>query len=243
MTVIYEPKGRAREYAELACNLYAGCRHGCRYCYAPSALRKPRAEFHASARARPRILEQLRAEAPRYSGDPREVLLCFSCDPYQPLEAELRLARRALEVLVDNGVKATVLTKNPWLPVNRDVEIFQRGNVRLGTTLVSLNERFRVDWEPGAPSAALRLSALRLAKAAGLRTWVSLEPVFSPIEAYDVIRECARVGVDEVKIGKLNHDPEREAMVDWREFAQEATRICQAAGLRFYLKEDLRKWL
>lgn len=243
MTVIYEPKGRAREYAELACNLYAGCVHGCRYCYAPAALRKRRAEFHAGARARPRILEQLRAEAPRYSGDPREVLLCFSCDPYQPIEAEARIARQALEILADNGVKTSVLTKNPWLPVNRDVEVLQRGNVRLGTTLVSLDERFRVAWEPGAPSAELRLAALSLAKAAGLRTWVSVEPVFIPLAAYDVLRECARIGVDEVKIGKLNHDPEREARVDWREFAQEAVRICQAAGLRFYLKEDLRIWL
>ena len=34
MNVIYEPKGRAREYSELACNLYRGCTHGCRYCYA-----------------------------------------------------------------------------------------------------------------------------------------------------------------------------------------------------------------
>ena len=35
MNAIYEPKGAAREYAELACNLYTGCNHGCLYCYAP----------------------------------------------------------------------------------------------------------------------------------------------------------------------------------------------------------------
>ena len=34
MKVIYEPKGRAKEYAELAVNLYNGCSHGCEYCYA-----------------------------------------------------------------------------------------------------------------------------------------------------------------------------------------------------------------
>ena len=27
-SVIYEPKGRAREYAALAANLYSGCQHG-----------------------------------------------------------------------------------------------------------------------------------------------------------------------------------------------------------------------
>jgi len=38
MAVIYEPKGMALEYAPLACNLYRGCQHGCRYCYAPNCL-------------------------------------------------------------------------------------------------------------------------------------------------------------------------------------------------------------
>lgn len=40
MNVIYEPKGRAREYAPLACNLYMGCTHGCKYCYAPACMYK-----------------------------------------------------------------------------------------------------------------------------------------------------------------------------------------------------------
>ena len=31
---IYEPSGRAREYGELAVNIYTGCNHGCSYCYA-----------------------------------------------------------------------------------------------------------------------------------------------------------------------------------------------------------------
>lgn len=243
MNVIYEPSGRAREYAELACNPYAGCVHGCRYCYAPTAMRKQRPEFHAAARARPQFLEQLRRDAERLAGDPREVLFSFSCDPYQEIERTEQLTRRSLEVLADLGVKSAVLTKAPGLAVERDLDVLTRARTRFGVTLVSLEERFRAEWEPRADSVDVRLMALRLAKAAGLRTWVSIEPVFSPVAAYDVLRELSRIGVDEVKIGKLNHDPERERAIDWQEFAEEAVRICQAAGLRFYLKEDLRRWL
>ena len=29
MTIVYKPRGRAREYAALASNLYAGCAHAC----------------------------------------------------------------------------------------------------------------------------------------------------------------------------------------------------------------------
>jgi hypothetical protein len=45
MPLIYEPAGRAREYAALACNIYRGCDHACEYCYAPAATRRDRAAF------------------------------------------------------------------------------------------------------------------------------------------------------------------------------------------------------
>ena len=52
MNVIYEPKGRAREYSPLACNLYMGCTHGCKYCYAPACMHKKPEAWHEAARAR-----------------------------------------------------------------------------------------------------------------------------------------------------------------------------------------------
>ncbi|HOX08169.1 MAG TPA: radical SAM protein [Planctomycetota bacterium] len=243
MRVIYEPSGRAREYAELATNPYAGCVHGCRYCYAPLAMRKHRAEFHAGARARPKFLEQIREDARELAGDRREVLFSFSCDPYQEIERTEQLTRQSLGILADHAVGTIVLTKAPGLAIERDLDVLARARTKFGVTLVSLEERFLREWEPRADSIEVRLVALRLARAAGLRTWVSLEPVVSPVAAYDVLREVSRIGVDEVRIGKLNHDKEREDRVDWGEFAHEAVKICQAAKMHFYLKEDLRKWL
>lgn len=45
MSLIYEPTGKAREYAGLALNIYKGCTHGCRYCYAAAASRISREEY------------------------------------------------------------------------------------------------------------------------------------------------------------------------------------------------------
>ena len=39
LEIIYQPRGRAREYADYAANLYRGCDGRCGYCYAPSVLR------------------------------------------------------------------------------------------------------------------------------------------------------------------------------------------------------------
>ena len=38
MSIIYEPSGMAKEYSPYACNLYIGCSHRCKYCYAPHTL-------------------------------------------------------------------------------------------------------------------------------------------------------------------------------------------------------------
>ena len=63
MRVVYEPKGRAREYSELACNLYRGCVHGCRYCYAPACMRTTGEKWHARAEARPKVDHAALAQA------------------------------------------------------------------------------------------------------------------------------------------------------------------------------------
>lgn len=42
MKPIYEPSGAAKEYGDLAINIYTGCPHGCFYCFAPSVLRRDR---------------------------------------------------------------------------------------------------------------------------------------------------------------------------------------------------------
>ena len=45
LDVVYVPKGAALEYAPLAVNLYTGCSHGCKYCFAPACLHVTREEF------------------------------------------------------------------------------------------------------------------------------------------------------------------------------------------------------
>ena len=49
MSVIYTPKGAAREYSPLALNLYLQCTHACKYCYAPSAMQRARENYFCSA--------------------------------------------------------------------------------------------------------------------------------------------------------------------------------------------------
>ena len=112
MKVIYEPRGRAREYAPLAANLFTGCTNGCLYCYAPACLRRSRESFHEGVTLRKNVLGQLEKDAAKLSHGAGPVLLCFSCDPY-PNAALSRHTLEAIKILGEAGVVISILTKNP----------------------------------------------------------------------------------------------------------------------------------
>jgi len=240
MSAIYEPKGAAGEYSALACNLYRGCGHGCRYCYAPACLRMAAAEFGQPA-PRPGILGALRQDAFAFRGDPREVLLCFTCDPYQPIEQEWKLTRQALGIFAANQIRPRVLTKNPLAAMLRDTDVLGAAKATIGTTLAWTSADDCRAWETHAPSPAQRIEGLRLARQAGLRTWLSIEPVIDPLQALDVLLAVGRE-VDEVKIGKMNHNPEVERAVDWTAFCRKAVAIARAGPAAWYIKNDLWKF-
>ena len=125
MKIIYEPRGRAREFALLAANLYRGCSHGCAYCYVPQTIKEKRDVFSTKPRPRRDVLKSLEKDARKYRGDDREILLNFTSDPYQPPDMDLGLTRQTIEILIENGLRFTILTKGgklnykqPDRPVN-----------------------------------------------------------------------------------------------------------------------------
>jgi len=245
MKAIYEPKGRALEYAPLACNLYTGCRHGCRYCYAPRVLRRDRAEFGRDVRPRAGILQALsrdcaRARAGAY-GEDKRVLLCFTCDPYQKGVEDV--TGDALQMLGEAGMIPVILTKNPKLALRWDADYLFKYRAEFGVTISLTSESDREKWEPGAVPIEERFEALRAAKALGLYTWVSVEPVIYPEQALEVIRKSAEIGVDAIKVGKLNYDAGMEAQVDWWLFAKHV-RTFRDASVRpvITLKADLENY-
>ena len=240
--VIYEPKGRAREYAGLACNLYQGCSHGCRYCYVPACLHMSREDFHAATEPRTNILERLEAEAPKYAGTTEPILLCFTCDPYQPSELENQVTRRALEILNSEAIAWTVLTKGGQLARN-DLHLFLDAwpKASFGTSLCFMDDRKRREWEPNAASVSSRLNTIVEFHTVGIRTWISLEPVIDPGQAVEVVR-CSSPWVDEFRVGKLNHHPlARE--IDWADFTERIVAALLATDCDYVIKSDLRQYL
>jgi DNA repair photolyase len=254
MTLIYEPTGRAREYAPLALNIYKGCSHGCTYCFAPGATHRTRAEFNQPAPRSDAFLHDLANEAikRRRAGKGGRALLCFTCDPYQEIDDEWQLTRHTIKILHNTGHAVTVLTKGGKRAL-RDLDLFMPAADAFATTLTFLDADQSRRWEPGAALPFERMETIKRFDQAGIFTWVSLEPVIEPETSLDLIR-LTHPFVSAYKIGTLNHHPLAKT-IDWREFAFDAVELLDSLGYgrqmdpdklgisEYYIKKDLARWL
>lgn len=234
MSLIYEPKGKAREYSPLALNVYSGgCDHGCEYCYCASIQRG-----NWGLTPKPRDISGLWREAKLAS---RQILLCFMSDPYCAAEREHRQTRKALRILADAGCSVAILTKGGKRCLD-DIDIFKSwpdGRVKVGATLTFNSAAWSRKVEPGAADPGDRIEALRVLNGAGIRTWASIEPVIDPVESIAIIAASLPF-VDAYKVGKLNH---RKNTTDWADFGKKAVDMIRAAGKQLYVKDDLRPFL
>jgi len=252
-SLIYQPRGRAREYAALACNTYKGCDHGCIYCYAPSATRKTRQEFMASTTRPGNFLARLEREAAKYEAAQitSRVLLCFTCDPYQQLDANAQVTRTAIQILHRHSLSVEVLTKGGSRAL-RDLDLFSKRDA-FATTLTLLDKSQSLAWEPFAALPADRIKAIQAFYSAGIPTWVSLEPVLDPAQSLAIIHETASI-VDVFKVGTLNYHPHAKT-INWDQFAHDALSLLSSIGYHrnlepdtlkpgdFYIKRDLARFL
>lgn len=239
MKIIYEPKGRAREYAHLAANLYKGCGHGCKYCYAPGVLRETRETFHSGVWLRDKGLCEFEWDCQKLAGTKNRVLLCFTCDPYPRHISDASHTRKAIRILKQYRIPFTVLTKGGTRAVG-DFDLYGPEDM-FGVSMTFLDEKRSFEWEPHAASPQNRIAALEAAKQRGIRTWISLEPVIDPNQTIDIIRTTFPV-CGHYRIGKLNHgQPPRP--IDWRQFALMAIAECEFHGVPYYVKADLAQFL
>jgi DNA repair photolyase len=233
---IYIPKARAREYGDLAINIYTGCNHGCTYCFARDMKKRftPKGRECNFDNPEPRkdIVESVKRQIEREQITGKLIHLCFLCDPY-PAEIDTAPTREIIKLIKDSGNNVQILTKG-GLRAERDFDLLTSSDW-FGVTYTndSLFEAHKC--EPNAAPSCERLLTLARAKKRGIRTWVSCEPVYEPEAVYSIIEEVKYIGL--YRIGKMNYRP---SGINWREFGVECKRLCTYYGRNFYIKDDLQ---
>lgn len=237
MKPIYEPKTRAKEYCDLAINIYQGCSHGCTYCYARKMFERyhPNEKFE-DVKLRPGIIEATKKQLSSGKFEGKTIQLCFMCDPY-PAGVDTTPTREIIKLIKAAGAHVQILTKGgDW--VQRDFDLLDSED-SFGITLTCNNNEVQADFEPGAACNGERIFNLAKAFSRGIKTWVSFEPVLDPDGVLRLIEWIPKQFPNVLlKIGKLNHVANS---TDWKAFGLEAKRICKENGWNYYIKEDLRK--
>ncbi len=181
-------------------NVYRGCQHGCIYCDARSSCYQMKHLFE-DIEVKENAPELLEA-ALRSRRRPTMIGTGAMCDPYMPLERELQLTRRCLEVIEKHGFGATVLTKSEL--ILRDLELFQRINYKtkavVQISLTTLDERLSRLTEPNVCPTSRRIEVLREFQKAGVPSVVWFCPLLPFLtdtreNLLEVLEACRETGV------------------------------------------------
>lgn len=157
-------------------NVYRGCTHGCIYCDARSDCYKIKHKFEdieVKINA-PELLERA------LSGKRKKCMIGTGAmsDPYMPLEKELCITRKCLEIIERHGFGATVHTKSSL--VMRDAELLEKINNKsksvLQMTLTTADENLCKIIEPNVSTTKERFNTLKAFAERKIPTVVWLSP-------------------------------------------------------------------
>lgn len=233
------------EYGDYTMNHVQGCAHGCLYpCYAYLMAKrfgkvKSQDEW-CSPQLVANTLELLDKEIPRLKNKIKSVQLCFTTDPFMVGYPEVSaMSIAAIRKLNQAGIKCTALTKG-ILPA--DLAELDRQN-EFGITLVTLDEHFREEYEPGAAPLAERLAALRYLHDHGCKTWVSVEPYPTPNFVKQELSPIleAICFTDRIIFGRLNYNKHVSEYADAKDFfntcANYVIDFCKERNIVCHIKE------
>ena len=162
-------------------NLYRGCQHRCIYCDSRSECYQIE-HFDREVLVKANAIELLQKELAR-----KRVVgtigLGSMNDPYMPLEAQVNLTGRALQVIARFGFPVHVITKSDL--VLRDLDTLceiNRVYAAVSSTVTTADDDLAKKVEPNAPLVSARLRAMQVLAKHGLHTGLTMMPVLPFIE-------------------------------------------------------------
>ena len=179
-------------------NPYRGCQTACAYCYARPTHEYldlgAGTDFDTKIVVKRDAPELLRAafDKPSWRGD--HVMFSGVTDCYQPIERELELTRRCLEVCLEYRNPTSVISKHAL--VERDIDLFQelarQARFGLSVSLAWTDADLARAIEPWAPSPERRLKVIETLAKAGVPVGVMAAPIIPGVNDSQLVRLLER---------------------------------------------------
>jgi DNA repair photolyase len=175
-------------------NPYAGCEHGCIYCYARNVHEywgySAGLDFERKIIVKKNAPKLLRHFLMNKKWECLPIMLSGNTDCYQPAEQKYRLTRGLLEVCNEFNQPVGILTKNSWIIKDKDVlqEMAKKNLVSAMVSVTSFNEDLRRVMEPRTTTAKQRLKVIEELSNAGIRMGIMMGPMIPGLNEHEMQR-------------------------------------------------------
>lgn len=248
---IYQPAGKAAEYAKWACNFYTGCSNGCTYCY----LKKGRGAkilggdkptlkkcFKDEHHAFDVFVKEMEANLPELQK--HGIFFSFSTDPMLP--ETVGLTYLAMAQCIRREIPVKILSKYvKYIELNffeidgrspkgiYDFPLEIKKLIAFGFTLTGHDEL-----EPDASTNQERIEAMKKLHDAGFKTFASIEPIIDFKDSLQMIKDTVG-SCDLYKIGLMSGKDYNKNQAG--AFIDLVIALSVAFGFKVYWKDSILK--
>lgn len=175
-------------------NPYAGCEHGCIYCYARNVHEywgySAGLDFERKIIVKKNAPQLLRKFLMHPKWECTPIMLSGNTDCYQPAEQKYRLTRSLLEVCNEFNQPVGILTKNAWIIKDKDIlqQMAKKQLVSAMVSITSFNEDLRRVMEPRTTTAKQKLKVIEELSKAGVRMGIMMGPMIPGLNEHEMQR-------------------------------------------------------
>ena len=194
-------------------NIYRGCAHGCKYCYAMYShdyLGSKGEAFAQDIYVKTNIVEELEKELASPTWKREVINIGGVTDSYQPAEAQYQLMPQILKLLIKYKTPAIISSKSSLVLRDFDLidELSRLTYINIAATITTVNEEIREKIEPGSVTTQERFKVLKEFRKTNASIGLHVMPIIPLLtdeesnfeQMFSQAKEC---GVDYVLPGTL----------------------------------------
>ncbi|HEX3076021.1 MAG TPA: radical SAM protein [Lachnospiraceae bacterium] len=145
-------------------NIYRGCEHGCKYCYAMYSHQYMESDLYfEDIYVKTNIVERLEEQLSRSSWKREVVNIGGVTDSYQPIEEKYKLMPDILRLMIKYRTPCIISTKSDLILRDFDLidELSSITYVNVAATITCMEESIREKIEPGGVESRRRFAMLK----------------------------------------------------------------------------------
>jgi DNA repair photolyase len=186
---------------EYSLNPYQGCEHGCVYCYARPTHEywgySGGLDFERKIIVKKNAVELLEKQLSSKQWKVAPIMLSGNTDCYQPIERDLEITRRLLQVCLKYKQPVSIITKNTL--IKRDLDILRQlaaeNLVHVYISITGIDEKLRRIMEPRTATFKARIELISTLTAAGVPVGVMVAPIIPGLNNHEIPLVLQEAGI------------------------------------------------